>query len=233
MEQRIAEGLTLLGQDPTSAAMLAKYGALLLEKNKTMNLTAITDPDAVARLHMLDCAAVQGAAELAGKRLLDVGTGAGFPGMVLKLCCPEAEVVLLDGLKKRVDWLRELSAALNVPVHCVHSRAEELGQKPQWREQFDVVTARAVADLRVLCELCLPFVRGGGVFLAMNSDHCGEEIAAADGAVALLGGRLLEPYCYHVPGTDLNRWVVRVEKVAPTPERYPRRFARIQNAPLG
>lgn len=232
MRELLEQGLTALGLDPAASERLERYGALLIEKNKVMNLTAITDPTEVAQKHMLDCAALLGAADFGGRRVLDVGTGAGFPGLVLKICDHSIDLTLLDSLQKRVNWLEEVSGALEAPARCVHGRAEELGRDEAWRGQFDLVTARAVADLRVLCELCLPFVREGGRFLAMKAEDCREEIDAAGRCVSLLGGRLLPLYTYTVPGTGLVRRVVRVEKTGPTPEKYPRRFAKIQKSPL-
>ena len=167
-----------------------------------------------------------------GKKVIDVGTGAGFPGLVLKLCQREIDLTLLDSLRKRVDWLAEVSAQLGVQVTAIHGRAEELGKTPEMRETFDIATARAVADLRMLCELCLPFVKVGGVFLAMKAEDCRDEVDASGRCISLLGGRLQSAYTYQVPGTDLVRRVIRVEKIAPTPEKYPRRFAKIQKAPL-
>lgn len=235
MEERIAAGLAAMGvplPSPAAPAMLARYGQLLLEKNQVMNLTAITDPVEVAQKHMLDCAALLGAARFQGKSVIDVGSGAGFPGLVLKLCEGSIDLTLLDSLQKRVDWLEEAAQALGVSVTALHGRAEELGKTPELREQFDIATARAVADLRILCELCLPLVKVGGVFLAMKAEDCRDEVDAAGRCISLLGGRLLKSYTYQVPGTDLTRRVIRVEKIAPTAEKYPRRFARIQKAPL-
>ena len=230
--QLLQAGLAQLGLDPAPAPELERYGELLVEKNQVMNLTAITDPVEVAQKHMLDCAALLGAAEFEGKKVIDVGTGAGFPGLVLKLCQPNLDLTLLDSLRKRVDWLSEVSAQLGVEVNAIHGRAEELAKTPELRETFDIATARAVADLRVLCELCLPFVKVGGVFLAMKAQDCREEVDASGRCITLLGGRLQSAYTYQVPGTDLVRRVIRVEKVAPTPEKYPRRFAKIQKSPL-
>ena len=232
MTDLIASGLTDLGLDPSCAGTLASYGERLIEKNRVMNLTAITEPADVARLHMLDCAAVLGSADFSGKKLIDVGTGAGFPGVVLRVCCPTLDLTLLDSLRKRVDWLQELTTALNAPAQCVHGRAEEFGRDDAYREQFDLATARAVADLRLLAELCLPFVKVGGRFLAMKADDSQDEVDAAARAVALLGGRLCKPYVYTVPGTDVRRKVIVIEKIAPTPEKYPRRFAKMQKQPL-
>lgn len=230
--QLLQAGLTELGLDPAPAQQLERYGQLLVEKNRVMNLTAITDPVEVAQKHMLDCAALLGAADFEGKRVIDVGTGAGFPGLVLKLCQQSLDLTLLDSLRKRVDWLQEVSDQLGVEVTAIHGRAEELGKTPELRQTFDIATARAVADLRMLCELCLPFVKVGGVFLAMKAQDCREEVDASGRCITLLGGKLLPAYTYRVPGTDLVRRVIRVEKVAPTPEKYPRRFAKIQKSPL-
>lgn len=155
-------GLTQLGLSPDTAPQLERYGQLLTEKNQVMNLTAITDPVEVAQKHMLDCAALLGAARFQGKSVIDVGSGAGFPGLVLKLCEGSIDLTLLDSLQKRVDWLEEAAQALGVSVTALHGRAEELGKTPELREQFDIATARAVADLRILCELCLPLVKVGG-----------------------------------------------------------------------
>lgn len=217
---------------PGQADLLDEYARILVEYNEKVNLTAITDPAGVAQKHMLDCAAVLGAAEFDKKRVIDVGTGAGFPGLVLKICDGSIDLTLLDSLQKRVDWLAEISTGLDAPARTVHGRAEEFGRDPEYREQFDVATARAVADLRMLCELCLPFVKVGGVFLAMKAGDCREELDAAGRCITLLGGRLMKPYRYTIPGTDLTRQVIRIEKIAPTPEKYPRRFAKIQKAPL-
>ena len=225
-------GLTQLGLSPDTAPQLERYGQLLAEKNQVMNLTAITDPVEVAQKHMLDCAALLGAARFQGKSVIDVGSGAGFPGLVLKLCEGSIDLTLLDSLQKRVDWLEEAAQTLGVSVTALHGRAEELGKTPELREQFDIATARAVADLRILCELCLPLVKVGGVFRARKAEDCRDEVDAAGRCISLLGGRLLKSYTYQVPGTDLTRRVIRVEKIAPTAEQYPRRFARIQKAPL-
>lgn len=235
MKERLEQGLAALGLTPPPGAVerLERYAQLLLEQNKVMNLTAITQPDQVADLHFLDCAGVALSAGLAGKKLIDVGTGAGFPGMALKLLCPELKLTLLDSLAKRLDWLAAVCSRLGLEdVEIVHARAEEQGLKPGFRDHFDFATARAVADLRVLCELCLPFVRVGGRFLAMKAADSQEELDAARTAIQTLGGRRLEDYTYTIPGTDVIRRVAVIEKTAPTPKPYPRRWAKIQKAPL-
>ena len=218
---------------PAQLDTLARFGSLLLEKNQVMNLTAITEPDQVAQLHMLDCAALLTVCDFEGKRLLDVGTGAGFPGMVLKILVPRLDVTLLDSLNKRVDWLNEVSAQLGLTgVRAIQGRAEEKALDKSMRDSFNLVTARAVADLRLLAELCLPFVKVGGRFLAMKSVDSDQELDQAAHAIKLLGGRVRDVKDYAIPGTEVTHRLVIVEKVAPTLKGYPRRWAKIQKAPL-
>lgn len=235
MIEQLSEGLAQLGLTPPDGAVerMARYAELLLEQNKVMNLTAITAPDQVAALHFLDSAALLSCAELHGKTLVDVGTGAGFPGMVLKLLVPSLNLTLVDSLAKRLDWLSTVCAELGLKdVVIRHARAEELALESGFRDSFDFATARAVADLRVLTELCLPYVKVGGRFLAMKAEGCDEEVSASVRCAETLGGRLLPSIRYHVPGTDVDRRVVPVEKVLATPKGYPRRWAKIQKAPL-
>lgn len=239
MVERIRAGLEALGvPSPAAAETLARYGELLIEKNKVMNLTAITQPDQVADLHFLDCAALltlggEAAVSFRDKSLIDVGTGAGFPGLPLRILEPSLSLTLLDSLGKRVTWLGEVCAALGLEdVGCVHARAEEQALQTGWRESFDIATSRAVADLRLLCELCLPYVKVGGVFLAMKSTDCGEELSAADRGIRLLGGQVKALYDYAIPNTDVKHRVVVIGKVSPTPKGYPRRWAKIQKSPL-
>ena len=223
MTEQLKEGLAQLGLTPPEGAVaqMARYAGLLLEQNK------------VTALHFLDSAALLGCADLRGKSLVDVGTGAGFPGMVLKLMVPELRLTLVDSLGKRLDWLGEVCGALGLEgVERRHARAEELALQSGWRDSFDFATARAVAELRVLCEICLPYVKVGGRFLAMKAADCDEELSAAAHGAELLGGRLLPSYRYHIPGTEVDRRVIVVEKVAPTPKGYPRRWAKIQKSPL-
>lgn len=237
MRELIQSGLAelgLSGQVPEAApAQLERFGRLLVEKNRVMNLTAITEPGDVATLHMLDCAALLGCADFAGKALIDVGTGAGFPGVPLKILVPSLQVTLLDSLNKRVDWLGEACEALSLDGVCaVHARAEEAGRDPEFRERYDFAAARAVADLRVLCELCLPFVREGGYFLAMKGTDCGGELDKARPAIRALGGEAERCADYRIPHTDVSHRVILIKKIAPTPSQYPRRWAKIQKSPL-
>ncbi len=233
MEKLIRQGLTELKLDSEKAIQLARYGKLLLEKNQVMNLTAITDPDQVARLHMLDCAALLNYADLKGKSLIDVGTGAGFPGMVLKIMEPSLELTLLDSLEKRLNWLAEVCDDLGIEgVRFVHARAEEQAQDSAFREQFDFATARAVASMNTLSEICLPYVKEGGRFLAMKSVDSGEEVEQSATAISKLGGRLEKRFDYTIPGTEICHRIVPVLKVNPTPDKYPRRWAKIQKNPL-
>ncbi|MBQ3557283.1 MAG: 16S rRNA (guanine(527)-N(7))-methyltransferase RsmG [Oscillospiraceae bacterium] len=237
MKDMISAGLDLLGlteRIPANAAdTLANYGRLLLDKNQVMNLTAIRDEAGVAQLHMLDCAALVGLVDLEGKALIDVGSGAGFPGMVLKSLVPSLQVTLLDSLGKRVNWLNELAGQLGLEgVTAIHARAEEKALEKGFRDSFDFATARAVADLRLLCELCLPYVKVGGAFLAMKSTDSDEELAGAAHCIKLLGGRVEACHDYTIPGTDVTHRLVVIRKVAPTLKGYPRKWAKIQKDPL-
>lgn len=236
MEKRIVQGLDALGLNgrvPENAAeKLAVYGRLLLEKNQVMNLTAIRDEEGVASLHMLDCAALLNTPGLelqGGKTLIDVGTGAGFPGMVLKVLIPELQVTLLDSLGKRLVWLEEVADALGLQgVRAVHARAEEQSRLSDFRERFDFAAARAVADLRILCELCLPYVKPGGLFLAMKSVDCAAELDAAARIIKTLGGHVETVYDYTIPGPEIAHRVIAIRKLSPTPGAYPRKWAKMQ-----
>lgn len=231
MEAILKEGLAQLGLDTGSIPALTEFSRRLLEKNQVMNLTAITEPADVARLHLLDCACLLTAADFRGKQVVDVGTGAGFPGMPLRLLEPDFDLTLLDSLGKRIDFLQETVDAMGLQrVRCVHARAEEFAR--QHREQYDIAASRAVAQLNVLCELALPLVKVGGQFLAMKSVSSDDEIAGARGAIGQLGGRIADIRDYTVPETEVRHRLVIVEKVKDTPAIYPRSFARIKKAPL-
>lgn len=236
MQARIASGLTALGLTPPdgAAARLAEYGRLLLEQNQVMNLTAITEPDQVADLHFLDSAALLTLGEdLRGKRLIDVGTGAGFPGLPLRILEPSLQLTLLDSLGKRVDWLGELCQELHLPdVTLLKGRAEELSRQKEHREGYDVAVSRALASMPVLAELCLPYVKPGGLFLAMKSNKTDEEIDAARAIIQTLGGE--DPFVmdYLLPETEIYHRVVTVFKSRPTPKAYPRKWSKIKEAKI-
>ena len=237
MKDIIKNGLAELGladKVPENAPeLLERYGRMLIEKNEVMNLTAITDPEQVARLHMLDCAALLSCADFKGKKLIDVGTGAGFPGIPLKILVPELEITLLDSLNKRVNWLNEVIATLGLTgITAIHARAEEPALVKGYRDSFDFVTARAVADLRLLSEICLPYAKVGGTFLSMKSTGSDEELENAAHAVKFMGGRVRDRVDYTIPGTHVTHRVLRIDKVAPTLKGYPRRWAKIQKNPL-
>ena len=231
MEQILREGLAALSLPTDAAVPLMAFSARLLETNKVMNLTAITEPEDVARLHLLDCAALLNITDFRGKRVVDVGTGAGFPGMPLRILEPDFDLTLLDSLGKRIAFLQQVCDEMGLQrVTCVHARAEEFAAKH--REQYDIATSRAVAALNVLCELTLPLVKVGGRFLAMKAVDSDDEIRATKSAVAQLGGKVEDIRDYTIPGTDITHRVVVIGKVKPTPDAFPRAFAKIKKAPL-
>ncbi|MBQ7144074.1 MAG: 16S rRNA (guanine(527)-N(7))-methyltransferase RsmG [Oscillospiraceae bacterium] len=232
LEDTLREGFAAMGlaSDERALARFRDYYEALEETGKIMNLTAIHGEDAVARLHFLDSCAPLTRFDLSGRRVIDVGTGAGFPGLPLKLLCPDVELTLLDSLNKRLDFLRGLCARWELDgVECVHGRAEEPGAR---REQFDFALSRAVARLGLLCELCLPYVRVGGTFLALKGPGAAEELDEARRAVSLLGGGDAEILDYALPGEDADHKLVVVRKLRPTPPRYPRKFAIMKKCPL-
>lgn len=232
LEEILTNGFTEMGLVPPAQALaqLRQYYELLSERNKVMNLTAISGEGASARLHFLDSAAALLAEPLRGRRVIDVGTGAGFPGLPIRIMEPTVSLTLLDSLQKRVGFLAEVCDALGLDdVECIHARAEECGAR---REQYDYAVSRAVARLNILCELCLPYVKTGGAFLALKGPAVTEELAEARHAIALLGGSVERVFDYAIPGEELHHNIVVIRKTAPTPKKYPRRFALIKSAPL-
>lgn len=233
LESVLTSGAAELGITLSEAALCGfrVYADYLADQNALMNLTAIEGEENIARLHFLDSMALFGAADMKGASVIDVGAGAGFPGLVLKLAEPGIRLTLLDSQKKRVDFLERLCSRLGLKdVSCLHMRAEEIGGEA--RGSFDFAVSRAVAELRVLSELTLPFVRVGGALLAMKGPEPEEELDTAKHAISVLGGVYEETYAYKVPGTDIRHSVVVIKKLAETPGKYPRRFARIQKSPL-
>lgn len=230
MYETLKSGLPRLGLDLTddTCRTLCAFGEAVVRQNEVMNLTAITEPDQVAKLHLLDSLSVVKTADLAGKRLIDVGCGAGFPGVPVKIACPEAKVTLLDSLGKRMAWLEQILPELGVEAECVTARAEEFAAKR--REQYDYATSRAVARLNILLELTAPFVKVGGAVLAMKGAAAREELAEAKNAIAKLGLKLETVADYPMDGTAHS--VIVLRKVKPTPPQYPRRYAKIKQSPL-
>ena len=208
------------------------YYDYLTEQNAVMNLTAITGEEETSRLHFLDCSALCSVYDFTGASVIDIGTGAGFPGIPLKIMNPSIDLVLLDSLKKRTGFLQTVKDELELAnVTCLHSRAEEAARKQELREQFDMATARAVASLPVLCELCLPFVRINGYFIAMKS-HSAVEVDQAQEAIRKLGGRLQQVVNFSLPGTEIKRSLVIIKKVSETPKAFPRKAGIPQKEPL-
>lgn len=231
MRRTLEQGLPELGMGSGLIPRLAGFAELVLERNQVMNLTAIMEPKDVAALHLLDSLELAALAGLETGRLVDVGCGAGFPGVPTAIARPGLQVTLLDSLGKRVDFLREACGKLGLEnVECIHQRAEEFAGAR--REAFDFAVSRAVAALPVLCELCLPLVKVGGKMLAMKSANSDEEIQGAGHAAEVLGGRVEWVKDYTIPTTDVVHRVVCVEKVKATPGKYPRRFALIKKQPL-
>ncbi len=233
LEQVLSRGFEALALKPDAQALgrYRSYYEALERGNAVMNLTAISGEEEVARLHFLDSAALLCAEPLAGKRVIDVGTGAGFPGLALKIACPEMDLTLLDSLDKRVGFLRETCAALGfADVTCIHARAEEIPEG--YRESFDCAVSRAVARLNILCELCLPYVKPGGLFLAMKGPEAEQEIREAYVALKALGGEAERVFSYTIPETEVTHCAVVIRKSGPTPGRYPRRWAQIKKKPL-
>ena len=218
--------------DSEALARFQKYAELLVEWNEKINLTAITDPEGIVIKHFLDCALLLKHIKLpVGAKIIDVGTGAGFPGMVLKILRPDINLTLLDGLNKRLFFLNAVAEALNLEVETVHLRAEEAGQKPLYRESFDLATARAVAKLNTLYEYCLPLVKTGGYFCAMKGPSAEEEIKLASKAASILGGSKAELKNETLTGEE-ERAFVLVKKISQTPPKYPRISAKISKQPL-
>lgn len=229
MKQTLTAGLPLLGLDLSEDTKdtLCAFGKAMVKQNEVMNLTGITDDPGVANLHLLDSLTVMACADLQGKTLIDVGCGAGFPGVPLAIASG-ARITLLDSLGKRMKWLEEVLPTLGIEAECVTARAEEAVSTR--RETYDFATSRAVARLNILLELTAPYVKVGGKVLAMKGMAAKEELAEAQNAIKKLGLKLEEVREFPIDGT--NHAVIILKKVAPTPKQFPRRFAKIKQAPL-
>lgn len=230
MRQALESGLPELNLrlTPEQITTLCDFGRAVVKQNEVMNLTAITEPQQVARLHLLDSLTVLTAADLAGKSLIDVGCGAGFPGVPLAIGCPEAKITLLDSLGKRVHWLEEILPTLGIQAECVTARAEEA--VADRRERYDFATSRAVARLNILLELTAPYVKVGGMVIAMKGAAAQEELDECSSAIKKLGLKLEEVRRFPMDGTSHS--LILLRKVSPTPKQYPRRYAKIKQAPL-
>ena len=206
---------------------LKRYSELLEEKNKVMNLTAISGEEDTVRLHFLDSAAFLTATDISGKTLIDVGTGAGFPGLVLKILRPDANIILLDSLDKRINFLKEVCEELDLKnVECIHARAEEIPKN--MRESADFVTSRAVADLKILSELCIPYLKINGQFIALKGPDFEKELSGAKPLIGQLGGKYEDSIIYTIPETDINHSLLVIRKINTTPANFPRRWAQIK-----
>ena len=230
MKQTLTAGLPQLGLELPEERIdtLCAFGKAMVKQNEVMNLTGITEDTQVAKLHLLDSLTVLSTADLKGKKLIDVGCGAGFPGVPLAIACPEAEITLLDSLGKRMKWLEEVLPQLGVSAECVTARAEEAVATR--RESYDFATSRAVARLNILLELTVPYVKVGGAVLAMKGAAAKEELAECTNAIKKLGLKVEEVRKFPIDGTA--HAVIVLRKIAPTPKQYPRRFAKIKQAPL-
>jgi 16S rRNA (guanine(527)-N(7))-methyltransferase GidB len=221
-----------LGAD--QLASMADYYQLLVMWNEKMNLTAITEPSEVAVKHMVDSlSCYRQDLFTPGVSLVDVGTGAGFPGIPLKIFQQDIELTLMDSLNKRLNFLREVVDTLNLSkVQTVHARAEEAGKNKQYRETYQLAVSRAVARLNVLCELCLPFVKIGGWFIALKGAQYEEELREAAHAIDLLGGKVDSVMPVILPGLTDKRAVIYIKKIAATPANYPRKAGTPEKKPL-
>lgn len=230
MEKTLREGLSELNLELPGERQetLCAFARAMVKQNEVMNLTAITEDTQVAKLHLLDSLTVLCCADLKGKTLIDVGCGAGFPGVPLAIACPEAKITLLDSLGKRVKWLEETLPQLGISAECVTARAEEA--VADRREKYDFATSRAVARLNILLELTAPYVKVGGAVLAMKGAAAEEELAEAAGAIKKLGLKLETVRTFPIDGT--SHAVIVLRKIAPTPKQYPRRYAKIKQSPL-
>ena len=231
MEQTLAEQLPLYGLELPEEIRkkLCDFGAAMVRQNEVMNLTAITEPEQVAKLHLLDSLTVLRCADLRGKSLIDVGCGAGFPGVPLSIACPEAKITLLDSLAKRMNWLQTVLPELGISnARCVTARAEEA--VAACRETFDFATSRAVARLNILLELTAPYVKVGGAVLAMKGSAAREELEEAKTAVKKLGLKVEKIQDFEIDGATHS--VIVLRKVSPTPPQFPRRYSKIKQAPL-
>ena len=233
------KGLNELGIELTDdkKEQFIKFYEMLIEKNKVMNLTAITEFDEVIVKHFLDSLAlvkITGTEILeSGISIIDVGTGAGFPGIPIKIAFPQIRITLLDSLNKRINFLKEVSEELKIEnIEFIHGRSEDLGKKPEYREKYDICVSRAVANLATLSEFCIPFVKVGGQFISYKAGDCGKEIKESTKAVDKMGGIIKETVEYMVPESDLSRVLLSIKKEKATPKVFPRKAGTPAKEPI-
>lgn len=234
-----SQGLEELGIDLSNDQIeqFVKFYEMLVEKNKVMNLTGITEFEEVIVKHFIDSLAL---VKVIDKdklsddiSIIDIGTGAGFPGIPLKIAFPEIKITLLDSLNKRINFLKEVSEELGFEnIEFIHGRSEDFGRNPQYREQFDICVSRAVANLATLSEFCVPFVKVGGSFVSYKAGDCGEEISNSIKAVEKMGGKIINQLEYVVPASDLNRVLLLIKKEKATPKSYPRKAGTPAKEPI-
>lgn len=218
--------------DEKSTERFQIYAETLAKWNEVMNLTAINEPEEVIIKHFFDSMTIFKFADIKnGAKVIDVGTGAGFPGVVMKIVRPDIKLTLLDSLNKRINFLKTLSDELELETECIHSRAEDGGKNPAMREKFDYAVARAVANLRDLSEYCIPFVKVGGYFISMKGPDADEEIDIAKNAIDILGGKIVSVDTLILPD-ESKRTVIKIKKIKPTPNQYPRPSAKMAKKPL-
>lgn len=236
IEKKLCERMSAFGITLTDEMQrqFDRYFELLVEWNKVMNLTGITDYDEVNEKHFLDSLAVVRVLDLSGTdRVIDIGTGAGFPGIPLKIVFPHLHVTLLDSLNKRIRFLGHVAEELQLAdVELLHGRAEDFAKKKEYRETYDLCVSRAVANLAILSEYCLPYVKENGYFIPYKSGEIEEELDASKKAVSLLGGKIETVEKFTLPGTDIGRSLVKIRKVKKTPGKFPRKAGLPSKEPL-
>ncbi len=220
--------------DENQIQQFIKYYDILIETNKVMNLTAITEPKEVIEKHFIDSLSIVKAMDMSNDmRVIDIGTGAGFPGIPLKICYPNLDMTLLDSLNKRIKFLNEVIELLGLEnIETIHGRSEEYGRNKDYREKYDLCVSRAVANLSTLSEYCIPFVKVGGRFISYKSGNSGEEIESARSAVEKLGGKIDNIMDFCIDNTDIKRTLVNIHKIKNTQGKYPRKAGTPAKEPL-